>query len=51
MPAMASVHEEMQQRTREKEEEWQQSECMGPVLRKQEEGCDQQEAYCGEACL
>jgi len=51
MPAVVPVHEEVQQRTREKQEERQQSEGMGAVLGRQEEGCDQQEADRGQPCF
>jgi hypothetical protein len=43
MPAVAAVHE-VQQRAKQKQKERQRAQCMGPVLRQQEERCDRQKA-------
>jgi hypothetical protein len=44
------VHEQVQQGACQDDEVWKQTERMGAVLRKQEEGGDEQEANRGEAC-
>ena len=51
MSAMASVHEQVQQRTGQDDEVWKQTEGVGAVLREQEEGRDEQKANRGESCL
>jgi hypothetical protein len=51
MSAMAFVHEKVQQRACQDDEVRKQSKRMGAVLRKQEEGRNQQKANRGKACL